>query len=177
MDELASQLSATECVCCTTPVPDRLTDVGEPVAVLTIETLPAALPDDAGVKSTEKAVDCDGDKVTGTPAPLREKFEPELVICEIVTFEFPVFEIVTFCEEEAPVFTLPKLMLAGVTEIVAVDATPEPLSVIVVGEFGALLVTTMLPEALPADCGANCTLKFAVCPAFNVSGTAISLVL
>lgn len=38
------------------------------------------------------------------------------------------------------------------------------------GEPGALLVTEMLPDALPADVGANVTVKVLFCPALIVDG-------
>jgi len=51
-------------------------------------------------------------------------------------------------------------------------ATPVPLSATVAGEFGALLEIDTEPLTLPAAFGANCTLKFPLCPAANVKGIA-----
>ena len=45
-----------------------------------------------------------------------------------------------------------------------------PLSAIVIGEFGALLTTEMLPVALPEAFGANAALIVADCPAVSVKG-------
>ncbi len=69
-----------------------------------------------------------------------------------------------------PTVTLPKLTLAGITEICG--WTPAPLSEIVAGELVALLVTVTLPERLPAVAGVNDTLKEVDCPAERVSGSA-----
>jgi hypothetical protein len=40
------------------------------------------------------------------------------------------------------------------------------------GDPGALLVMEMVPLALPADVGANVAVKFVLCPALSVAGTA-----
>ena len=45
------------------------------------------------------------------------------------------------------------------------------------GELVAVLTTVTLPETLPADAGANVTLKEADCPAARVRGRVIPLVL
>ena len=56
-----------------------------------------------------------------------------------------------------PTATFPKLTLAGLA--LSVPCVPVPLRAIVAGEPGALLVIEMLPVALPADVGANVTVK------------------
>lgn len=76
-----------------------------------------------------------------------------------------------------PVFTVPKLRLDGVVEIVRVAATPVPLNATAVGEVGALLTSEILPVALPAACGANCALKVVDAPGFMESGRLTVLVL
>jgi hypothetical protein len=50
-----------------------------------------------------------------------------------------------------------------------VGATPVPESAITSGEFAALLVTVMLPEALPLDAGSNVALSAALCPLDRIS--------
>ena len=70
-----------------------------------------------------------------------------------------------------PRVTLPKLTLAGVTEIIGF--TPVPLREMVAGELVALLATLTVPETLPAAAGANATLNEAVCPAGRVRGKLI----
>jgi hypothetical protein len=46
-----------------------------------------------------------------------------------------------------------------------------PLNAITAGEFGALLTTLTEPLAVPADAGANCTLKFVDWPAARLTGS------
>jgi len=60
------------------------------------------------------------------------------------------------------------LKLAGLA--LSCACTPAPLSGIVIGEPGALLVTDMLPEALPVAVGANVAVKVALLPALIVTG-------
>jgi hypothetical protein len=50
-----------------------------------------------------------------------------------------------------------------------VGATPVPDSAITSGEFAALLVTVMLPVALPPDAGSNVALSAALCPLDRIS--------
>ncbi len=57
-----------------------------------------------------------------------------------------------------------------------VGATPVPESAITIGEFAALLVTVMLPVALPPDAGSNVALSAALCPLdrINPDGTPLA---
>ena len=66
-----------------------------------------------------------------------------------------------------PTVTLPKLTLAGITEICG--CTPLPLSEIVAGELVALLATLRLPVALPAAAGAKLTVSVKLWPAARVT--------
>jgi hypothetical protein len=93
-----------------------------------------------------------------------------MLICDIVTFEFPVSVSVTLCCAELPVFTLPKLRLVELNESVDTAATPVPLKAIVLGEVGALLISDTLPVTLPAACGPNCTLNVLAAPGLIESG-------
>src|ERR1700730_2411692 len=89
----------------------------------------------------------------------------------MVTFELPVFVMVTLCEgEDVPVLTLPKLRLAGLTLRVAEAAIPVPLRPMEVGELGALLTMEMLPDAAPTEVGRKDTVKVVCCPAFTLKG-------
>jgi hypothetical protein len=72
---------------------------------------------------------------------------------------------------------LPKLTLAGESVIVVVAAVPVPLSATLAGEFGALLTIETAPLALPAACGAYCTVIFPLCPGVKVIGRVIPLTL
>ena len=102
-----------------------------------------------------------------TPLALRPV--PVAVTLEIVTFEFPLFFSVTLEAPVAPRFTFPKPRRVG--------ATPVPLKEIAIGEPGALLVSEIEPVTLPADVGANTTLKDEVLPGAIVSGTVKPVVL
>jgi hypothetical protein len=74
----------------------------------------------------------------------------------MVTFELPVFVMITLCEaEEVFVVTLPKLRLVGLIPSVKVAAIPVPVRLTGVGEVGALLTMEMLPEAAPTAVGRN----------------------
>jgi hypothetical protein len=53
---------------------------------------------------------------------------------------------------------------------------PVPESATTSGEFVALLTTVTLPVRLPAEAGANATLKEVDCPAARLSGSAIPVV-
>jgi len=70
--------------------------------------------------------------------------------------------------------TLPKLRLAGLAPSVP-GVTPVPDNGMVSVGFDALDVMVALPMALPADDGANETLKVALCPAVSVTGVVIPL--
>jgi len=76
------------------------------------------------------------------------------VICDIATFELPVFVMVTFCEgEEVPVVILPKLRLVGLIPSVKVAAIAVPVRVTGVGEVGALLTMERFPDTPPTAVG------------------------
>jgi hypothetical protein len=74
----------------------------------------------------------------------------------------PVFDRLTIADPLFPTTTLPKLTADG--ELPKPGCVPVAVSVIVIGEFGALLDTEMLPLAFPVDVGVNCAVKFAFCP-------------
>jgi len=93
---------------------------------------------------------------------------PVTLACEIVRFVFPPFVMLIGCDALLPVTTFPKDTLEGLAAICA--CIPVPLSVIVVGEFAALLVIETLPDALPADVGANCTVNVVPSPGFRLCG-------
>lgn len=71
-------------------------------------------------------------------------------------------------ESVVPSVTVPNATLEGVAEIWACN--PVPLSAIVVGELGALLVIEMLSEALPAVVGVKVTVKVVFAPALSEVG-------
>lgn len=70
MEVLAIQDSATECCTTATPVPDKVTVAGDPVALLTIEIVPFTLPAAAGLNCALKMRFWEGDSVTGVAPPV-----------------------------------------------------------------------------------------------------------
>ena len=68
-----------------------------------------------------------------------------------------------------PTTTLPKLYDDGFA--LMEPCVPVPLRGIDAGEPAALLVMEMLPDALPAEVGANCAVIFALPPALIVAGS------
>ena len=99
-----------------TPVPLSAIAKGDPGALLVIEMLPLALPAAAGAKAAVNdtlapaAIVCAESPVWLKPAPVT-------LTCVIVRLAAPVFFKVIACELLVPTTTLPKLTLAGVTEI------------------------------------------------------------
>jgi hypothetical protein len=69
---LAFQVSATECCTGVTPVPDRVTVAGDPVALLAIEIFPFAVPVTVGLNTADRVRPCEGDSVTGVLPPVKE---------------------------------------------------------------------------------------------------------
>jgi hypothetical protein len=153
VEVLAVQDKLTECGVAATPLPLSATVAGEPAALLVIVTPPVTLPAVVGLKITLKVNFCDGDRVTGTLAPLNEKPVPLILICEIWTFELPVLVTVSVCVEETPVSTLPKFTLVVLNDSVSVAVIPVPLKDTPLGDPAALLTIEMPPLAEPVDDG------------------------
>lgn len=95
------------------PEPARLTTRGELGALLTTETLPVALPAEAGAYFTVNDVCCPAAIVIGADNPLIENPVPEALACEIVTLAVPEFINVTDWLPLLPTLTEPKLTVAG----------------------------------------------------------------
>ena len=72
--------------------------------------------------------------------------------------------------------TLPKLRLAGF-EIRLPDPTATAETGTLTTEFGASLVTAMLPVEVPADCGVNAMEKVFFCPGDSFKGKLSPLIL
>jgi hypothetical protein len=158
---------AVSCSAGATPMPASATTSGELGALFTSVTLPVMLPATAGVNPRVKLEEPPGATVSGNVRPVRLKPVPASAACVTLRFAVPVFLIVSSWELLTPTVTLPKLALAGVTEICC--CTPVPLSAIVAGEFVALLTTLMFPAALPAVAGAKLTVRVKLCPAARVT--------
>jgi len=93
--------------------------VGEFVASLDIFTVPVTAPAAAGSNATVKVAVCEGSRTSPEDTPLVVNPAPPLVDTpEIVTLEFPLLVSVTVNELVVPLFTLPKLKLAGLAESV-----------------------------------------------------------
>src|SRR5271155_3979323 len=88
----------------------------------------------------------------------------------MVTLEFPVVVKEELKSASLPTLTLPKLKLDVPNVSSCVPASPDPLSAIVNGELGALLVSEIEPVTAPAAPGAKTALKVVFEPAGNVIG-------
>ena len=107
--------------------------------------------------------------------PATAKPVPEALADEIVMLAVPEFVRVIDCNPLLPTATLPKLTLAELA--VSFPRTPVPLSATVAGDPGALLLTEMLPELLPAAAGANWATNVALAPGLTVWGRASPVML
>jgi len=157
-------------ICGCIPVPLSEIVAGELVALLTTVTLPARLPVEVGAKLTLKDVDWPAARLSGSVIPLVVNPVPLALTCEMETLEFPVLEIVTLCVALDPVARLPKFSEEGDAESCSVVVTPVPPSGTTSDEFGALLISVMLPEAVPAEAGAKPMLNAEEPPAGTESG-------
>lgn len=170
---LAFHVRPTVCCCAATPVPLSEIVAGEFVALLMIDTLPATAPPAVGANSTVNVEDWFGLRISPAVTPLEVNPAPVTFTAEIATLAFPVFVTDKLSELLLPVFRLPKFRLVVLKLSTRVDATPVPLSAIVSGELGELLVITTEPLTAPAAVGAKFTLNFALLPALIVSGALI----
>ena len=92
---------------------------GEPGALLAIEILPAAVPDEAGENFAVNEALCPALMVTGTDNPLIVKPVPEAAACEIVKPAVPEFASVIGADPLLPTKMLPKLTFEGFAESAA----------------------------------------------------------
>jgi hypothetical protein len=90
----------------------------------------------------------------------------------MLTAALPVFVSVTLCVALALRAWLPKLSEVVLGVSCRTCAEPAPLSGIVVGEFGALLISVRLLETLVPDVGVKLTVNVEEFPGANVSGKA-----
>ena len=97
-------------------------------------------------------------RVTGRLKPLVLKPAPVVVAWVMVTLKPPLLVRVSESVELLLICTLPKLRLVGLADNDP-GVTPVADSGILSVGFEALLVMAMLPLTLPADDGANATLK------------------
>jgi len=167
LPKLSEAGDAASCATGETPVPARATTSGELSVLFTRVRLPERLLAEPGVKLMVKAEEPPGGTESGSASP--EKLKPVPVSDAWVTLRFavPGLLIASIWVLVTPTVTLPKLTLAGTTEICG--CTPLPLSEIVPGELVALLTKLRLPVALPAVAGANLTVSERLWPAARVT--------
>lgn len=139
-------------------VPEPLTGIErvELLAVLEMVIVPDAAPVVVGANCAVKLADWFAPMVTGVAKPITLKPLPVATSDEIVALALPVFVNVIVCWPLLPTATLPNDTFAGLAPRVELVATPMPDIVRVCGEFGALSVKLMLPDAAPVAVGANC---------------------
>jgi hypothetical protein len=148
--------------------PDSEIFSGEFGALLLIESVPVALPDDFGSKFTVNCADWFGVSVSADPEPLKLNPVPETDTLEMLAFALPVLVIVTACVAALPDFTLPKLKLVVLGDSATFEVTPLPLSGIDAELLAALLSIVMAPELAAALVGLNCAVNVALFPAPSV---------
>lgn len=159
-----------------TPLPLTGTTELAPCVVANV-TLPVTVSELFGLNVTLSAELFPAARVNGSEMPPAAKSVAFTLIWEIVKSVFPLFAIVRFCELEVPTFTMAKLRLAGLADMVTEAVNPVPLRVAVCGEFGALLETVIAPFNVPALTGANVALKDLLCPGDKIAGVVSPLTL
>lgn len=122
---------------------------GELLALLETLKLPVEVPAAMGEKATFRVAFWPGVRTSPADTPLVEKRLDEVLMLEIVTLEFPVFESVTLRVPEPPIATLPKLRFVEFALNSEVAGTPVPLTLTVAGALEALVITETTPETLP----------------------------
>ena len=142
-----------------------------------IEMLPLALPVDVGANVAVKDALWPALMLVGIGNPLMLNPVPLALAAEIVRVALPVLFSVMVCGVLVVTATFPKLTFPGVMVSCGCVAVPVPVSAIVIGEPGALLVIEMLPVKLPAEAGANFAVREVFCPAFRVIGVDIPVML
>ena len=150
-----------------TPVPASGTINGELSVLLTNVRLPERLLAEVGAKLTMKVAEPPGARESGSVSPEKLKPVPTRDAWVTLRFAVPGLLMTSVWVLVTPTVTLPKLTLAGITEICG--CTPLPLSEIAVGELVALLAKLRLPVALPAVAGAKLTLSERLWPAARVT--------
>jgi hypothetical protein len=143
--------------------------------LLLTNTLPLTDSAAVGAKFTLNVVLCPAPRVSGV-RPLILKAAPETLSEETFTLALPVLVNVTVWLLLLPTVTFPKLNLVGLVESCIVAGTPVPLSAMLVGELGALLMSETMPVTPPATAGAKASVKFDLCPGLRVRGRAKPLV-
>ena len=123
------------------------------LALLVSDSVPVSVPAAVGLYVTVKFTDCPAANVAGTVRPVTVTPVPVNDIFVIEADPAPVFASFTVCVAWLPTATLPKATDAGVAVSAAEAAAAVPLTVMLIGEPTALLVTVILPDNVPAAVG------------------------
>lgn len=145
-----------------TALPVKTKVCGVPGALSANTTLPLTPVVEVGVNCTENVTLCPAVKVFGAARPVIVNPVPETVAEETTRSALPVFVRVTFCELDCPTVILLKVSAEGISE--NAGCMPMPLSEIGSAVLVALLTMVRVPDAVPADWGANCTCTVALWP-------------
>jgi hypothetical protein len=157
-------------------VPDPVSPsvVVEGCPLLATVKLAFAVPDVSGLKVMENEVLWPAGIVTGKLNP--PIVNTELFVLAAVTVTLaPLAVNVPDALLLAPTTTLPRLRVPGLTASCPTAVVPVPDSEMLTLGFVASDVIVTFPDALPAACGANATVKIALCEALSVSGVLIPL--
>ena len=156
------------------PDPVRLSAVVEGCPLLATVKLAFAVPDVRGLKVMENDVLCPAGMVTGKLNP--PIVNTELFVLAAVTVTFaPLALNVPDALLLAPTTTLPRLSVPGLTASCPTALVPVPDRDMLRSGLVASDVIVKFPDALPVACGANATVKIALCEAFRVSGVLMPL--
>ena len=154
------------------PVPVSASVVVDGWALLVNVSVALAAPVVVGLKVTVNETLWPAGIVTGSVSP--PTVNTELFVLAPVTVTLAPLAV--SIPDELPLLptsTLPRFMVVGLTASCPTAAVPLPESGMVSVGFEASDVIVRLPLALPADDGANETLKVALCPAVRVTGVVI----
>ena len=151
------------------PVPVAAAVVVTGCALLVNVRVALAAPATCGLKVKVNVALCPAVITAGSDKPLIVKLELFELAAVTVTFA-PVALRLPDAVPLAPTNTLPTARVAGVALNCPVATVAVPASGMVRVGFVPFEVTVAFPLALPAAVGVKVTLKFALCPAPNVTG-------
>jgi hypothetical protein len=154
-----------------TPVPERATVCGDPVALSATDKLAVFAPADGGLNSIETVQVA----LAASEAPhVVADFTNDVALVPVrvsevsVTADVPVFLMVTSCAAVVtPAGVDANVRLAGDKLTLSAAAVAAPVSATVCGEPVALSATERLPVKVPAAVGLNSTETVHVAPAAN----------
>jgi hypothetical protein len=157
-------------------VPDSAIAAGEFEALLAMFIVPDALAAVSGANVTSSEATSPTVKTSPASRPDVSNPVPDVVTFEIERFEFPVFVTDTVALAELPSATLPKLKLDGVAVSTLVAATPTPARGMRSQPAAARVVSDTVPDSVPADLGAKCTVNEVLLPLASANGVAMPVI-